>query len=216
MHKVRQLKTSNAREFWSIINCKKPNKILSNISLEVLQEHFKKLNEGPSDQTDTTPFNQDSTNSLFNDSFTTDDVSRMIRTLKNNKSCGMDQIINEYLKNCPPKCILLFTELFNVILDSGLFPEQWSVGIIKPLYKKSGDRDSPDSYCGITILSCLGKLFSNLLNDRLTQFVNKNDIIGPEQAGFRSGFSTTDHMFCLKALIDIYFSKKKKTILLLY
>ena len=34
----------------------------------------------------------------------------------------MDQIINEYLKNCPLKCILLFTELFNVILDSDLFP----------------------------------------------------------------------------------------------
>ena len=63
---------------------------------------------------------------------------------------------------------------------------------------------------GITILSCLGKLFSNLLNDRLTQFVEKNRIIGPEQAGFRPGFSTTDHMFCLKALIDIYLSKKKK------
>ena len=100
--------------------------------------------------------------------------------------------------------------MFNVILDSGLFPEQWSVGIIKPLYNNSGDRDSPDNYGGITILSCLGKLFSNLLSDRLTQFVNKNNIIGPEQAGFRSGFSTTDHTFCLKALIDIYLSKKKK------
>ena len=62
----------------------------------------------------------------------------------------------------------------------------------------------------VVVQSCLGKLFSNLLNDRLTQFVNKNNIIGLEQAGFRSGFSTTDHMFCLKALIDIYLSKKKK------
>ena len=91
----------------------------------------------------------------------------------------MDQIINEYLNNCPPKCILMFTELCNGIFDSGLFPEQWSVGIIKPLYKNSGDRGSPGNYRGITILSCLGKLFPNLLNDRLTQFVNKNYIIGP-------------------------------------
>ena len=121
MHKVRQLKTSNAREYWSIINGKKSNKILSNISLEVLQEHFKKLNKGPSDQTDTTPFNQDNTDSLFIDPFTTDEVSKMIRKLKNNKSCGIDQIINEYLKNYPPKCILLFTEVFNVILDSVYF-----------------------------------------------------------------------------------------------
>ena len=42
VHKVRQLKTSNARENWSIISGKKSNKILRNISLEVLREHFKK------------------------------------------------------------------------------------------------------------------------------------------------------------------------------
>ena len=37
-----------------------------------------------------------------------------------------------------------------------------------------------------------------------------NQIIGPEQAGFGSGFSTTDHMFALKYLIDIYLSKRKR------
>ena len=37
-----------------------------------------------------------------------------------------------------------------------------------------------------------------------------NKIIGSEQASFRSGFSTTDHMFALKSLIDIYLSKRKQ------
>ena len=156
-----------------------------------MQEHFQKLNERPREQNETMPFNQESADSLFNDPFTVEEVFKIIKKLKNNKSCGMDQVINEYLKNCPPKCIFIFTKLFNVILDSDISLEQWSVGIIKPLYKNSGDRSCPDNYRGITILSCLGKLFSNLLNDRLTQFVNKNNIIGPEQAGFRSGFSTT-------------------------
>ena len=101
-------------------------------------------------------------------------------------------------------------KIFNVILDTGIFPEQWSVGIIKPLYKNTGERDDPNNYRGITILSCLGKLFSNFLNNRLTRFVEDNKIIGPEQAGFRPGFSTTDHMFALKSLIDIYLSKRKR------
>ena len=100
--------------------------------------------------------------------------------------------------------------LFNVILDTGIFPEQWSVGIIKPLYKNTGAKDNPNNYRGITILSCLGKLFSILLNSRLTHLVEVNQTIGPEQAGFRSGFSTTDHMFALKSLIDIYLSKRKR------
>ena len=98
----------------------------------------------------------------------------------------------------------MIVRLFNVILYTGIFTEQWSVGILKPLYKNTGAKDNPNNYRGITILSCLCKLFSNCLNCRLPRFVEVNQTIGPEQAGFRSGFSTTDHMFALKSLIDIY------------
>ena len=62
----------------------------------------------------------------------------------------------------------------------------------------------------ITLLSCLGQLFSNLINHRLTLFVYNNNIIGPEQAGFRAVFLTTDHMFAIKTLIDLYNHKRKK------
>ena len=135
---------------------------------------------------------------------------KLVRTLKNNKSSGNDQVVNELLKYSPPKIIDMIVRLFNVILDTGIFTEQWSVGIIKPLYKNTGARDNPNNYHGVTILSCLSKLFSISLNSRLTRFVEVNHIIGPEQAGFRSGFSTTDHMFALKSIIDIYLSKQKR------
>ena len=103
----------------------------------------------------------------------------------------------------------MLTKLFNVILASGVVPEQWSIGVIKPIYKSSGDDTDPINYRGITLLSCLGKL-SNLINHRLTLFVDNNNIIGPEQAGFRASFSTTDHMFAIKTLIDLYNHKRKK------
>ena len=101
----------------------------------------------------------------------------------------------------------MLTKLFNVILDTGIFPEQWSLAIIKPLYKNVGEREDPSNYRGISLSGCLGKVFSNLINDRLTRFVNENNIIGPEQAGFRSGLSTLDHIVSLKTLIDIYLNK---------
>ena len=45
---------------------------------------------------------------------------------------------------------------------------------------------------------------------RLTKYVNTPDVIGPEQMGFRSGFSTNDHIFALKMLIDLYLHTKKR------
>ena len=72
--------------------------------------------------------------------------------------------------------------------------------MIKPIYKASADDTNPSNYRGITLLSCF---FSNLIIHRLTLFVDNNNIIGPKQAGFRAGFSTTDHLFAIKTLIII-------------
>ena len=78
------------------------------------------------------------------------------------------------------------------------------------MYKGKGSRTDPNIYRGITIISCLSKLFTNVINMRLTEYVNTLDVIGPEQAGFRSGFSTNDHIFALKKLIDLYMHTKKR------
>ena len=92
---------------------------------------------------------------------------------------------------------------------NGIFPDVWSKGIIVPIYKK-GDKTNPDNYRGITLLSCLGKLFTSIINDRITKFVENNSILSEVQAGFRKGYSTTEQMFNLKCLIDSIINSKKK------
>lgn len=99
--------------------------------------------------------------------------------------------------------------LFNLILDSGYFPEMWSDGIIVPLHKK-GNINIPQNYRGITLLSCTGKLFTSVLNKRLTLWAEEHAYYGKAQAGFRAGFSTTDHIFVLHALVNIFINNKKK------
>jgi hypothetical protein len=39
--------------------------------------------------------------------------------------------------------------------------------------------------------------------------LENNNIICPEQKGFRKGMRTSDHIFTLKTLIDKYFKKNK-------
>ena len=79
-----------------------------------------------------------------------------------------------------------------------------------PIYEGKGEVNDPDNYRGITGLSCFGKLFTSVTNDRIHSFLETNDILGNEQSGFRKGHSMMDHVFALHCLIDVYLQRKKK------
>ena len=120
----------------------------------------------------------------LNRDFTLQEIKYATKKLKNNKSVSDDLISNEMLKNSNEKLQLVVVKLFNTCLQHGTYP--WNNSITTPLHKK-GDRQNPDNYRAITIGSCLGKLFSNLLLKRLIEF---REIACPErpyQLGFRSG-----------------------------
>ena len=104
----------------------------------------------------------------------------------------------------------LYVKIFNIILDSSILPDEWLKGNIIPIYKQKGAQGDPRNYRPITILSCMGKLFTSILNNRLNVLSNELDILSENQAGFRKGYSTTDNIFVLYSLIDILRSKKKK------
>lgn len=136
--------------------------------------------------------------------------TKCITKLKHNKAEGIDGIINEYIKSTKHIMCPLYVKLFNKVLDTGVIPEDWLIGVIVPFYKNTGDTKDVNNYRGITLLSCLGKLFTTMLNVRLTKFCDGNDIIKEMQAGFRQGYSTTDHLFVLKHLIDLFQYKRKR------
>ena len=73
-----------------------------------------------------------------------------------------------------------------------------------PLYKSKGSQDDPDNYRGITLLSCLGKLFLACLSHSISNCMCKDEKLGFEQAGFRPEFSTLDHVFTLHAISEYY------------
>ena len=72
----------------------------------------------------------------------------------------------------------------------------WIKGI--PLYKNKGVKTDPNNYRGINLLSCLGKLFTSIINNRLYNFVENNDLLWENQAGFSQDNSTIDHCFLLQ------------------
>ena len=67
-------------------------------------------------------------------------------------------IKNEMLKSALLVISKLVVKIFNVLFKTGQFPNSWTEGIIIPIHKQGNSAD-PNDYRGITLSSCLGKLF---------------------------------------------------------
>ena len=87
--------------------------------------------------------------------------------IKRNKSSGTDPILNKFIENCPDNLIYVIVLLFNIILGSGFIPTDWTLGIVKVLYKNKGDTNNINNYRGITPFCCLVKLYTSVINGKL-------------------------------------------------
>ena len=108
-----------------------------------------------------------------NQPITEAEILKSVKSLKNNKASGEDNIVNEHIKSTIHLLLPIYCKLFNIILDTGIIPETWSVGVIKPIYKNKGDPKNAENYRPITLLSCFGKLFTSIINNRLNDFAEK-------------------------------------------
>ena len=111
--------------------------------------------------------------------------------------------------NAHTDCIQLTVDFLNIVLNTGFVPTDWCLGTNHPLYKNKGSVSEPDNYRGIILLSGTGQLFITCLNHRLSSYVD-DTILEEEKAGFRKGYSTTDHVFVLHLIIDLYKSVYKR------
>ena len=100
-------------------------------------------------------------------------------------------------------------KLFNLILSKGTYPTEWKIGILKPLFK-SGDPDDPSNYRGISLTSCVAKMFNCILNNRLQSYLDNNSIIHNVQIGFQPKARTSDHMFVLRTIVEKYIANHSK------
>ena len=212
IQKLRSLKTANPREFWKILNSSNPKNVCQ-APLQELYNYFKGVNDYQDSENTQSSYseneNNGNNNAQLNRPIDESEVREAIKQLKQNKSTGSDNIKNEHIKSTSCQMIPVYTKLFNLVFDSAIIPESWSVGVIKPIYKK-GDPCLPQNYRPITILSCLGKLFTSVINNRLKKYDEMSNVIEPCQAGFRKNHSTADNIFIIKTLIDIVKAKKSK------
>jgi hypothetical protein len=84
-----------------------------------------------------------------------------------------------------------------VLRENAPPPDSWKEAVISVIFK-DGDPQLPNNYRPISMIPLLCKLFSRLVLKRIRQTLDAQQSV--DQAGFRSGFSTDDHLFALTQL----------------
>ena len=204
---IERLRHKKPQDFWRLFS-KNRRKASDHISIEDFLQHFRtmatEINEVRDAEAEAFCAQNDNGDCLFEDLdriITTEEVKTAIKSLKHSKSPGEDNILNEYFIEAGDILLSHLTDIFNGIFNSGVFPESWSKGIIIPVFKK-GDPTLVDNYRAITLSSCLSKLFTSILNNRIYSWVEDHDKLSDAQFGFRKERSTVDAIFILQNLIQ--------------
>ena len=122
----------------------------------------------------------------FNSNISLVEAQRELDRFENNKAVGRDYISNKLMKsgNIAEWLHTLFSFCFAQII----LPSAWHKAFITPI-PKSADKDAsvPLNYRGISLLSCVSKVCTGILNCVISQYCENNGLINEEQNGFRRG-----------------------------
>ena len=80
-------------------------------------------------------------------------------------------------------------------------------GKIKSMFKGKGDKEELCNHRGITTSSSIGKILETIIDDRIEKVVP----FSQAQGGGKKGASPCEHLFLLRAIIDISKAKKSPT-----
>ena len=155
--------------------------------------------------------NTENYNSEFLLSELTDALSKAHDT-----SPGPDDIHYQLLKHLPISTLLILLEIFNNIWKTGNIPKSWKEATVIPIPKPDKDHTDPTNYRPIALTSCICKTMERMINDRLTWFLEANNIITDYQSGFRHHRSTNDHLVRLETFIREAFIKKEHLVTIFF
>ena len=117
------------------------------------------------------------------------DICEVINHMKSSQSCSLDGITSNLLKAAKTELSPVLEYLFNLSITRKCFPTSWKLAYVTPLFK-SGDTDSCDNYCPISVLPMLGKCLEHLIYNQCIAYMNTNNLLTDCQAGFRERHST--------------------------
>ena len=117
------------------------------------------------------------------------EVLKIVKEINISKSSGILNISSYILKEAFSIILSQITRMFNLSLDSGLFPTKWKEALVIPI-PKSGTLTDVNNYRPNSLLPLPGKILEKLVHRQLSGFLESNSLLSDSQHGFRAGRST--------------------------
>ena len=122
-------------------------------------------------------------------------VYKKLKAINERKAGGLDKIPCKLLKISAEIVAPSLTQIFNKTISTSIFPTDWKLARVTPIFKK-GKKDDMNNYRPISVISVVAKIFEKFTFEQLYEYLNNNNLISESQSGFRSLHST------LTALIE--------------
>ena len=120
-------------------------------------------------------------------------------------TAGPDDIHYQILKHLPSDALETLLNIMNEIWRTGKFPEDWHKAVIIPIPKPGKDKTTNYRPTALTI--CICKTMERMITDWLVWFLESNNLISGNQAGFGKNYSTNDPLVRLESFIRDAFIK---------
>ncbi|GFW56099.1 probable RNA-directed DNA polymerase from transposon X-element [Trichonephila clavipes] len=122
------------------------------------------------------------------------EIIQIIKKIKIKKCPGRDGITNKMLKKLPRLTIFKITNIINNMLTLRYFPMSWKTAVVIPILKPDKNSALAESYRPICLLPVLSKLAEKVILARLNDHLERENILIPEQHGFRPRLSTSHQL----------------------
>ena len=135
-------------------------------------------------------------------------VGRAIDKIDYNKAPGFDGLTIEHIAFAHPCIVIILTRLFNVLMHTGLVPDDFGVGVTTPIPKFKGNKKltTADDYRGITICPIVSKIFEHCIMDSFTDTGTSE-----RQFGFKKNVGCSNSIHSIRKVIN-YFNNRKSTV----
>lgn len=184
-------------------------------TIKELAEDFARTYEGKPTVSPVPPTANISSNPL-DDAFTTSEFTTALRQCRRRSATGRDGISYQALQNLPLEGLTGLLQFFNSIWMTGKIPEEWKMSIIVPILKPGKPSYDPCSYRPVALTSCVAKLMERMIQNRMTWFLEKHQLLPNEMTGFRQGLCATDSILDLISSIEDARARRQTTLAIFF